>query len=580
MPVWTTACPDWRQRIVARQSLVPFAPLFPDQGEAALEVFKGLQVTDLPLKEDGTYPTLGECCDEWVFDFVRAIFGAYDPENKKRLIRDFMLLISKKNAKSTIAAGIMLTALIRNPRPKAELLILAPTIEVAGNSFTPAKGMIDADPELTKLFHVIENRRTIKHRITKAELKIVAADGNVVSGKKASFVLVEELWLFGKRADAEGMLREATGGLVARPEGFVIYITTHSDEPPAGVFKSKLEYFREVRDGLVDDPASLGVLYEWPEDMLEREDYMRADFFYVTNPNLGRSVSAEWLAAELKKELRGDGSGKQIFLAKHLNVEIGLRLRRDRWKAADWWEQRAKANLCLLPVFLAACDVVVGGVDGGGHDDLYGLVLIGRCKVTRDWLVWSKAWVHVLALDMRKEIAPALKDFAKAGDLVIWGEDGAGSGDQDIEEIADILAQVRDSGLMPEKYAVGMDAAGLGTLLDALKLRGFEDEQLVSVGQGYRLTGVIHQVARKLWDGTMHHADQPMMAWCMGNVKAEVKGNAVLITKQTAGKAKIDPVIAMLNAAKMMERSPEAAGSGPVSPWDDPNFSLSGKAAA
>lgn len=572
MPIWSTACPDWRQRIVARQSLVPFAPLFPGEAEAALAVFKSLQVTDLPMKDEDTWPTLGECCDEWVFDFVRAIFGAYDPETKTRLIRDFMLLISKKNAKSTIAAGIMLTALIRNPRPKAELLILAPTIEVAGNSFTPAKGMIDADPDLRKLFHVIENRRIIRHRITKAELKIVAAGNDVVSGKKASFVLVEELWLFGKRMDAEGMLREATGGLVARPEGFVIYITTHSDEPPAGVFKAKLEYFREVRDGIVEDPGSFGVLYEWPEDMLEREDYLRPDFFHVTNPNLGRSVSPDWLLSELKKELRGDGSGKQIFLAKHLNVEIGMRLRRDRWKGADWWEKNGDPDLRDLDVFLDACDVVVGGFDGGGHDDLSGLALIGRDKVTREWIGWFRAWVHFLALDERKEIAPALRDFEKAGDLVIWGENG--TPDQDIEEIADILDKVRQRGLLPEKYAVGLDAAGLGTLIDALKQKHFTDEQLCAVGQGYRLTGVINLVQRKLWDGTFAHGGQSMMAWCVGNAKAEQKGNAVLITKQAAGKCKIDPVIALFNAAKMMERAPEASGAGAASPWDDPAFTL------
>lgn len=556
---WSTACPDWRQRIVARRSLVPFAPLFPNEAEAALTVFKLLQVTDLPLKEDGTYPTLGEVCDEWVFDFVRVIFGAYDPETKRRLIRSFMLLISKKNAKSTIAAGIMLTALIRNPRPNAELLIIAPTIEVAGNSFTPAKGMIKADPQLSVLFQIIENKFTIKHRSTGAELKIVAADGNVVSGKKASFILVEELWLFGKREGADAMLREATGGLVSRPEGFEIYITTHSDEPPAGVFKSKLEYFREVRDGIIEDNGSFGLLYEWPEEMLEREDYLRSDFFYVTNPNIGRSVSPEWLESELRKELRGDGSGKQVFLAKHLNVEIGLRLRRDRWKGADWWEKNTDTGLRNLGAFLDACDVVVGGFDGGGHDDLSGLGLIGRCKITREWLGWFRAWVHFTALEERKEIAPALRDFAEDGDLVIWGKDAAP--DQDIEEIATILATVLDRGLMPEKYAVGLDAAGLGTLIDALKQKGFTDEQLCAVGQGYRLTGVINLVQRKLWDGTFTHGGQRMMAWSVGNAKAEQKGNAVLITKQAAGKAKIDPVIAMFNAAKMMERSPEAAGS-------------------
>ena len=568
MPAWSTACLDWRERIVARQSLAPFDPLFPDEAEAALAVFKSLHAVDVPGQ-----PTLGECCDEFIFDFVRTIFGAYDAATNQQLIRDFLLLIAKKNGKSTIAAGIMLTALIRNRRPYAELLILAPTIEVANNSFGPAAGMVRASPSLTALLHVVEHQRIIRHRTRHAELKIVAADGNVVSGKKASFVLVDELWLFGKKMGADGMLREACGGLASRPEGFVIYLTTHSDEPPAGVFKSKLEYFRDVRDGEVDDPTSFGMLYEWPEKMIEAEDYLKPEFFHVTNPNLGRSVSAEWLKSELGKELRGDGEGKQIFLAKHLNVEIGMRLRRDRWKGADWWDKQADTTISKLEDFLAACDVVVAGFDGGGHDDLSGLALIGRDAATGEWLGWFRAWVHFLALDLRKEIAPALLDFEKDGDLTIWGRDG--ESDRDIQEIAGILAQVRDSGLMPEKYAVGVDAAGLGTLIQALKDKGFTDEQLSAVGQGYRLTGVVHTVQRKLWDGTFTHDGSKMMGWSVSNAKAVAKGNAVLIEKASAGKCKIDPVIAMLNAAKMMERAPEAAGAGAASPWDDPDFSLS-----
>lgn len=561
MAHWSTACPDWRERIVARESLVPFDPLYPSEAAAALAVFKALQVKDLPQKPDGTWPTLGEVCEQWVFDFVGAIFGAYNPKTAKRYIREFLLLISKKNAKSTIAAGIMITALVRNWRHQAELLILAPTIEVANNSFVPARGMVEADADLSKLLHVIENRRTIKHRVTGAELKVVAADGDVVSGKKAAFVLVEELWLFGKRPGADAMLREAMGGLVSRPEGFVIFLTTHSDEPPAGVFKSKLEYFRDVRDGEIEDPGSFGVLYEWPEDMLEAESYLDPAFFYVTNPNLGRSVSVEWLVSELGKEMRGDGEGKQIFLAKHLNVEIGMRLRRDRWRGADYWDKSVEPELADLDTFLDACDVVCGGFDGGGDDDLSGLVLLGRCKVTREWLLWARAWVHFTALDLRKEIAPMLRDFAAQGDLIIWGEPGTpseGSGDHDVIEIAELLAKVRERGLMPEKGAVGLDAAGLGTLIDELKQRGFTDDQMWAVGQGYRLTGVIALVQRKLWSGQLTHSGQPMMAWCVSNAKAEQKGNAVLITKQAAGKAKIDPVIALFNAAKMMERSPEA----------------------
>mgnify|MGYP002661138914 FL=1 len=564
---WSTALPDWEKRIVAGESLMPCKPLNQDVADIALKIFDSLILVDMIGS-----PAAGDVTREWAREFIAAIFGAYNTESKERLITEFFLLISKKNTKSTLAAGIMMIALVLNERFSASLAIIAPTKEVANASYGPASDMISADPELAAMFNVSPHTRTITHLGTNATLKVYAAESDTLGGSKFSYVLIDELWLFGKRANAASMLREATGGLASRPEGFVVYLSTMPDEQPAGIFKQKLDYARAVRDGKVVDPQFLGLLYEFPQKYIDDELYLNPDNWYITNPNLGASVSVKFLEREFKKAEDEGKEELQDFTAKHLNVQIGISLRANRWAAAEFWEAAKAPKPFTLDELIEASEVITVGIDGGGLDDLLGFAAIGRLPTVlreytdnitnqkvqvKPWWVWTRAWCHTIALERRMSIAPTLKGFEKDGDLIIVKNIGDES-----EQVAQLCKQIHDSGKLD---SIGLDPLGIGTLIEELTAVEIPEDKLIGVSQGFKMAGYIKTSENKIARKHLLHADQDMMAWCVGNSRTVVRGSGTMISKAESGTAKIDPVIGMLNGVALMSLNPEAPNTdGPA----------------
>lgn len=549
---WQTSCVDWADRLKTGRSIIP-PPIFADRAAEALAVFKELRIVDAPGS-----PTFGASCAPWVFDLVASIFGAYDASTGRRLITEWFILIPKKNSKSTIAAGIMMTALILNWRQSGEFTVIAPTIEVAGNAYSPARDMVKKDDELSDLMHVQDHTKTITHRESNATFKVVAADSNTVSGKKSIGTLIEELWLFGKQNNAESMLREALGGLASRPEGFVVYVTTQSDDPPAGVFKDKLQYARDVRDGKIIDPGFVPIIFEHPPELVATGDHLKLENLPMVNPNLGYSVDRQFLEREYRKADQAGGGTFLGFLAKHGNVEIGLNLRTDRWAGADFWQKNATKALSLEDL-IERSEVICVGIDGGGLDDLLGFAVIGRENKgnidveRRKWLVWTHAWAHPIVLERRKQEAERLKDFEKEGALTIVDEIG-----QDVTELSQYAAKIYESGKLDK---IGVDPHGLGSLMDGMVAENVPIELIIGISQGWKLNGAIKTAERKLAGGSLIHGGQSMMSWSVGNARVVPVGNAVTITKQASGSAKIDPLMAMFNAVTLMSLNPESKGS-------------------
>jgi phage terminase large subunit-like protein len=541
--MFDTACPDWKERIVERRSLVPDLPLFGEEADKALRIFKRLMIPDVI----GT-PTMAEAAGEWFFPIVAAIFGSFDVAANRRMIQEFFLLVPKKNGKSSYAAAIMVVAIIINRRPDAEFLLIAPTKEVADIAYKQATGIIRLDPELTKLFHVQRNHRTITHRETGARIQIKAADADVITGSKSTGILVDETHVFAKKTNATEIFVEIRGAMAARPDGFMIQISTQSKSAPSGVFASELGTARAVRDGTLKLPL-LPILYELPEGLAKDGGWKDAKTWPMVNPNLGLSVNEEFLARELLKAEREGIAQLTLFASQHFNVQIGLSLSVDGWAGAAVWDRGFEKGL-TLDVLLDRSEIVTVGIDGGGLDDLLGIGVIGREKDTKCWLSWTHALISPEGIERRKANAQQYSDFQKDGDLTLVDQLP-----DDITFVVDIVKKIKDRGLLAQ---VGVDAAGIGGIVDALAEIGIsqDEEKLGAVRQGIALMGAIKTIERKLADGSFRHGGQRLMAWCASNARVVPTPTAMRIARDEAGYGKVDPLMALFNSASLMSMNP------------------------
>jgi len=190
------------------------------------------------------------------------------------------------------------------------------------------------------------------------------------------------------------------------------------------------------------------------------------------------------------------------------------------------------------------------GIDGGGLDDLLGIAVVGRSET--GWLAWTHALISPEGLERRKANTAFYDKFQADGDLTLVEELP-----DDISFITDIVQKIKDS----KKLAgVGVDAIGIGGIVDALAKIGVTQEKdlLVGVRQGISLMGAIKTVERKLVDGSFKHSGQALMTWCAGNARIVPTPTGMRIARDDSGFGKIDPLMALFNACALLALNPSA----------------------
>lgn len=295
--------------------------------------------------------------EDWQLAVVGGLLG-WKRKDGTRRYREAMLLVPRKNGKTFLGAGFVLYMLCCDAERGVQAYSAAADRDQAALIHRVASGMILQDTELSARLQVYETFKSISDRQGVGIYKAISAEAKTKHGYNSHFVLVDELHAQPDR-ELVDVLLTSTG---SRKQPLVLHITT-ADYDRESICNEKYDYACKVRDGIVDDPSFMPIIYE---AQLE-DDWTDPDVWRKANPNLGVSVSEEYLRRECQRA-KEVPSFENTFKRLHLNI----RTEQDqRWLQMQYWDE-CGAEVDIGELIGAEC---YGGLDLASTNDIAAFVL-------------------------------------------------------------------------------------------------------------------------------------------------------------------------------------------------------------
>lgn len=465
--------------------------------------------------------------------WLAAIFGFRDRRTGRRWTRQATLLIPRKNAKSTLSAGIALFCATCENEPGPEILISAGSVDQANKVYTPIRKMIDAEPELRAQFKVTDTRDAITLHAVGAEIRTVATVAKNADGFNPHVVVAEEL--HAQKQEVVSVLSTAQG---SRLQPLFLSIGT-AGRQSFGPAYDDMRQCIAVLEGTMKSDRLFCAIYMIEEKDAGKNFDMRV--IEKVNPLFGVSLNSD----SLEKEIRDAGkSESDLNEYKRTRLNVWTRAA-GNLIAVDGWRKCADGRLNLdifrgFPMFV--------GLDLASRSDL----------VAAQFLIEIDNCLHAVGKYWIGRNVPRMQDDRFADAFAGWADDGwLTFTDAHDGTFVDFGAVLADTLEMVEGHRV----VGFG-------LDDYQANHMASQieGQGHAVY-IVKKNARALTPATddllarvgnpdlLQHDGNPVTEWCAGNVVGFYDANSNVLPKKEKpnSRANIDGIDAFIiaNAIRM-----------------------------
>ena len=457
--------------------------------------------------------------EPWEAAMSGNLFGWKRPDGTRRYRKSYIQL-SRGNGKSAWGAGTCLYGLVGLGEYGAQINCAAGTRDQAGYIFRPAKAMAQIDEFFEQL-----GVRTVNNAILwedrNSAVKAISADADTNHGANVFLQFVDELhivdWDF---------WRVICSGLGKRRSPLLICTTTAGWDRTSVCYQ-QYQYACQVRDGIVNDPAFLPVIYETkPED-----DWREESTWRKANPNLGVSVMVDYMKEKAAEAVQLP-SEENTFRMWHLGQWTEQAV---RWIPMEKWD---------------ACEVEFDKESLAGRECYAGLDLSAISDLTALSLAFPEPdgkykFLSYFWCPKNTAVSRSKRDRVKYDDWIRGGWINATEGDTvDYDAVVAVINELSKKFII-KKVAVDRLFQGVSVCTELMGL-GYAVE---SFGQGfYSMAGPAKSFEEWIVGKKLEQDGNPVTRWMVSNAAVEIDAAGNKKPSKKHSTEKIDIVPAMLMA--------------------------------
>ena len=475
-------------------------------------------IEQLPHVE-GTWKTATIQLEASQIFFVCQLFG-FRRDDGTRRFTTALYAVARKNAKSTLAAAILLACYCLEPEVGPQVLSAAMTGKQARIVYDIAKRMVERDADLRATFDLEAFANSIARYEVGGSFKPINAKASTQDGLNPSALCFDELHAH-KTRDLFDVLRSAVG---ARRNLLQLYTTTEGYENP-GPWQEIRRFAFQILDEVFEADHVLVLYYALDEDDSDFDE--RA--WHKANPLLGVSISIDKMR-EYAKEARLLPGALAEFRIKRLNRPSA---------AADAWLRLAKWKRCGKPVDLAmlAEHPCWAGLDLASTLDMAAWRLVW-C-VEEIYYTWGRYWVPAAAARTRTERGSA--------PYATWIAEGwIRETPDEVLDYRIIKADILEDAALFKLQEAAFDRWNASQMVAELLDEGLP---MIEFAQGPKSFNPAMQALESAYiSGKFCHGGNPVLTWNMTNLVPRRDANLNLAPDRKRSADKIDGGVALLMA--------------------------------